>query len=131
MGAECIELFIDELGETITPYVMASSPSLLSVGLRCQEQGYSFIWVGGKSQCFITLGGYRLTLLPVEGRIRYLPQGTASTNLSGEGAEVDDTLEAVGLRRWHGKLALDLDVEVQESAAQPYALTKRGRQKWA
>ena len=61
--------------------------------------------------------GYGLTLLQVEQRTPYLPQGTASIVLSGEGAEVDDTLEAVGLRQWHGKLALDLDVEVQESAA--------------
>ena len=56
-GTECIELFIEELGETVEPYVLASSPSLLSVGRRCQELGYSFIWVGGKCQCFISRGG--------------------------------------------------------------------------
>ena len=99
------------------PYLLSSSPSLLSVGMRCQGEGWSFIWIGGKSPCFISPGGYRLTLLQVELGIPYLYQGTTSTTLSGEGAEVDDNLEAVGLRRWHGKLALDLDVEVQESAA--------------
>ena len=49
----CIKLFVGELGETIEPYIMASSPSVLSIGLRCQDLGYTFNWVGGKSPCFI------------------------------------------------------------------------------
>ena len=131
MGAECVELFVEELGETVDPYLLSSSPSLLSVGLRCQGEGWSFIWIGGKSPCFISPGGYRLTLLQVELNIPYLYQGAESTNLSGEGAEVDDDLEAAGLRKWHGKLAFDLDVEVHESAAPAVLIKRKGRPKWA
>ena len=38
---ECLELHLEELGEVIEPYVLASTPAVLSVGKRCQEYGYS------------------------------------------------------------------------------------------
>ena len=38
---EVIELYIDELGETVEPYVLASTPGVLSVGMRCNQFGYT------------------------------------------------------------------------------------------
>jgi len=93
-GTECVELFIEELGETVEPYLLASSPSLLSVGRRCEEFGYSFIWVAGKRPCFISPGGYLLTLLQVDRNIPYLHRGTPSTNLTD--GNVDAIDEALG-----------------------------------
>eukprot|EP00974_Lingulodinium_polyedra_P005901 559033-Lingulodinium_polyedra.AAC.1 len=34
-------------------YVMHDSPSALSVGQRCVNQGYSFVWVKNKLPCFV------------------------------------------------------------------------------
>ena len=116
-GTECLELQIEELGEIIEPYVMASTPAVLSVGRRCQEHGYSFTWVANKRPCFIAPGGYVLTMLQVDGNIPYLDRGTASTDLTDANVDqVDETLAEAGLCRWNGKLALDLDVDLPESA---------------
>ena len=59
-------------------------------------------------------------MLQVELDIPYLNKGTQATKQSeGDIGEIDRTLGLVGLRRWYGKLALDLDVEVpvDENAA--------------
>ena len=37
-------MYSEVLQETIRPYVMAETPAVLSIGRRCMEQGYSFIW---------------------------------------------------------------------------------------
>ncbi len=45
--------------------------------------------------------------------IPYLPQGTLPSPISdGDVDEIDASLKAVGLCRWYGKLALDVDVKV-------------------
>ena len=35
LGTECLELHIGELDEVIEPYILASTPAVLSVGKRC------------------------------------------------------------------------------------------------
>ena len=35
---------IDQLNEVVTPYVLPSTPAVLSVGQRCLEKGYDFVW---------------------------------------------------------------------------------------
>ena len=52
-------------------YVMRNSPNVLSVGLRCNHQGYSYIWLTGKTPCLILPS---LTILPLDviGDIPYL-----------------------------------------------------------
>ena len=117
-ATEKLQLHICELGKTREPYVLASTPAVLSIGMRCRKYGYTFIWIGDKRPCFIFPGRYALTLLQVELDIPYLNQGTQATNLSeGDVGAIDKTLESVGLCRWYGKLAFDLDVEVHENAA--------------
>ena len=37
-------MYSEVLQETIRPYVLAETPAVLSIGRRCVEQGYSFIW---------------------------------------------------------------------------------------
>eukprot|EP00974_Lingulodinium_polyedra_P087523 8483524-Lingulodinium_polyedra.AAC.1 len=34
-------------------YIMNESPSALSVGQRCMNHGYSFVWVKDKLPCFV------------------------------------------------------------------------------
>ncbi len=117
-GNQCLLLHIGELDDTIDPYILASTPAVLSVGKRCLELGYSFIWVAGKRPCFISPGGYLLTLLQVDRNIPYLHRGTPSTNRTEDDVDdVDAALAEAGLCRSNGKLTIDLDVEMQQSAA--------------
>ena len=67
-----------------------------------------------------------LTLLQVELRIPYLTQGTTSANITDVNPEVNESLEAVGLIRWHGKLALDLDVELPDDVATAASAKEEG-----
>ena len=37
-----VDLVIDEIKDTVSPFVMEESPSVLSIGKRCAESGYGF-----------------------------------------------------------------------------------------
>ena len=41
---------VPELNATVTPYLVQSSPPVLSVGLRCVEDGFDFVWRGSKNE---------------------------------------------------------------------------------
>ena len=41
---------VPELNATVSPYLLQSSPPVLSVGLRCVEDGFDFIWRGSKNE---------------------------------------------------------------------------------
>ena len=72
VATEKLVLHVGEIGETIEPYVLASTPAVLSIGMRCREFGYSFIWIEDNCPCFITPGGGALILLEVELDVPYL-----------------------------------------------------------
>ena len=55
-------LFIDELGCNVSPYVLPSTPAVVSMGKRCMHEGYSFVWMDGKSPYFITPDKRRMRL---------------------------------------------------------------------
>ena len=40
------KVFVPKLGKTIDPYLVRSSPPVISVGMRCIDDGYDFIWRG-------------------------------------------------------------------------------------
>ncbi|MFM7988091.1 MAG: hypothetical protein ACKPKO_53135, partial [Candidatus Fonsibacter sp.] len=68
-------IHIRELDENITPYLMSNAPLVLTVGYRCMEKGYSFIWPSGKNPYFIRPDGMIIHLF-VRGYIPYLNPGT-------------------------------------------------------
>ncbi len=72
-----ILLRLDELDEEIEPFVMASTPAVLSVGRRCLDFGYEFRWPAGKLPYFITPSGVKVTLI-VEDYVPYLKTSLAS-----------------------------------------------------
>ena len=43
-------VFVPKLGKTIDPYLVRSSPPVISVGMRCVDDGYDFIWRGSKGE---------------------------------------------------------------------------------
>ena len=43
-GDKTVPQQIGELGEVAEPYVLDSSPDVLSIGRRCVQQGYAIRW---------------------------------------------------------------------------------------
>ena len=70
-----VELFVKEFGETIEPYLLKSSPAVVSVGFRCMNLGYTFIWPPGSSPYFISPKG-DVIYLEVINDIPYLRPGS-------------------------------------------------------
>ena len=54
---------IGELGEVAEPYVLDSTPDVLSVGRRCVEDGYTFVWKPCSLNPTITTPNGRLVTL--------------------------------------------------------------------
>ncbi|MCP4192561.1 MAG: hypothetical protein GY768_18255, partial [Planctomycetaceae bacterium] len=47
-------VWLAELQEMAIPYVLdTETPAVLSMGMRCMEMGYSFIWLAGQNPYFI------------------------------------------------------------------------------
>ena len=67
-------VFIDELRGNVRPYVLPSTPSVVSMGRRCGHEGYSFVWSSGKCPYFVTPDGQMLRLR-VQGDIPYIVPG--------------------------------------------------------
>jgi hypothetical protein len=57
-----IALEVTLLGEKIKPYVVQSSPAVLSIGWRCLELGYSFYWQAGKMPMLVCPDGETIEL---------------------------------------------------------------------
>ena len=73
-ATEMIGLFIKEFGTQVSPYVLDSTPALLSVGFRCMELGYTFVWPPGQDPYFI-LPDENVVYLEVIDNIPYLRPG--------------------------------------------------------
>ena len=71
-------LFIDELGCNVSPYVLPSTPAVVSMGKRCMYEGYSFVWMDGKSPYFITPDKRRMRLRVIDD-IPYIIRSFLST----------------------------------------------------
>ena len=54
VARDAIDMFVKELGQNVEPYVLDTTPAVLSVGLRCMEMGFTFIWPPGKNPYFVT-----------------------------------------------------------------------------
>ena len=66
---------LTELGEVVKPYVLQETPSVVSIGKRTMNQGYSFIWSAGESPYFITPQN-RVLNMEVIGDIPYIRRGS-------------------------------------------------------
>ncbi len=84
---------LDELNEDIEPFVMASTPAVLSIGRRCMDFGYEFRWPAGKLPYFITPSGVKVTLI-VDDYIPYLRTGLARRTNSALAAMRDRIAKA-------------------------------------
>ena len=65
------KIHFDEFESTHTPYVLDESPSVLFVGKKCMEEGYSFVWPANGAPYMISPDNKKI-LLEVEGNILYV-----------------------------------------------------------
>ena len=64
---------------------MHSTPSVLSMGMRCMEQNFGFVWMPGKSPCVIT-PHRNIIVLDVENHVPNVKAGSLQLN-SGDDAK--------------------------------------------
>ena len=50
---EMADVKVDALHQPFSPYILEETPAVLSVGVRCMEQGYSFVWPADGRPYFI------------------------------------------------------------------------------
>ena len=48
------QYYVNELKETVQPFVLDETPTVLYIGRRCMKMGYSFHWICGKLPFMIT-----------------------------------------------------------------------------
>ena len=46
--SDSIKYYVNELKETVQPFVLDETPTVLSIGRRCMKMGSSFHWICGK-----------------------------------------------------------------------------------
>ena len=58
-------VYVPKFGKTIDPYLVKSSPPVISVGMRCVDDGYDFVWRGSKGETpyMIKPNGERIELV--------------------------------------------------------------------
>ena len=66
------KVYNDTLSCRFDPYLLESTPPVMSVGVRCVDQGYDFIWRSGKSPYFRKPDGEKIELL-VRDYVPYIP----------------------------------------------------------
>ena len=62
---------IPSLMEPCTPYILEQSPAVLSVGLKCMEQGYDFLWFANQKPLLVRPGG-KVIELRIDGHVPML-----------------------------------------------------------
>ena len=69
-----VDADVCNLDEVIEAHVLESTPSIISVGKRCMDMGYSFVWTAGCKPTLTCPSGRAVTL-DVINNVPYLPHG--------------------------------------------------------
>ena len=99
------------LNETIEPYVLKETPSVISVGDRTMNKGYSFVWKAGCNPCLITPDEKIITFEVIRD-IPYLRRGS---DLCQPRDATDEDFRFDALPS-HKEVAADEDVDAERSA---------------
>ena len=68
---EVADVHFSNLLEPATPYILEQTPSVLSVGVKCLDQGYSFVWPNGKRPFLVRPDGCAV-VLKIDGHVPVL-----------------------------------------------------------
>ena len=77
-ASETIPLPVPTLGGEAHPYLVKSTPAVLSLGKLCMEQGYAFHWAPHGTPVLVTPSG-ETVCLQVENNCPYLDDGSEAT----------------------------------------------------
>eukprot|EP00974_Lingulodinium_polyedra_P054864 5276899-Lingulodinium_polyedra.AAC.1 len=69
-----LKIDVEECASSVQPYILDNTPNVLSVGMRCVQHGYSFIWPAKENPYFI-LPDDRVVQFEVVKYIPYLQPG--------------------------------------------------------
>ena len=89
--------------EPINAYVLGDTPSVLSVGKRCMNQNYGFVWPPGREPFMIDPDWKRISLF-VNGDIPYVRVGS-SKSLAHDDVEATAVLEVLNSAHVKGEIA--------------------------
>ena len=80
---DCVDLQVSKLLLVIKAKILPDTPAVLSVGKRCMEEDYSFIWHKGKLPILIHPDG-KVTVLKLDNLVPYIEEwGNGGTALPG------------------------------------------------
>ena len=95
------KVYIPSPGKDVDPYLVESTPAVLSVGMRCVDDGYDFVWRGSKKQdpYFLKPNGERI-YLKVNDYVPYLTNegsriGVSATAFKGAIVKPMDSVPSV------------------------------------
>ena len=112
------EIDLGTFDMTSQAYVLDDTPSVMSFGKRCMEEGYSFVWPSGKMPFMITKDGSRIDLT-IHDNIPYIDLGTVECfphdcclssriqQLLEKGYDSKDELDDINVRRPSRRIHLD------------------------
>ncbi len=70
--SDAVSLSVTELAEPICAHLLGSTPNVVSMGHRCLELGYTFIWRARRTPFLICPSGKKIDLV-VKRNVPYLP----------------------------------------------------------
>ena len=73
-ASRVVDVKVKELNQAVTPFVLKSTPAVLSIGKRCAEQDFFFLWPAGGVPFFVRPDG-KVIGLDVIGHIPYVRSG--------------------------------------------------------
>ena len=92
-----VDAEVGDLDKVIEAHVLESTPSIISVGKRCMDMGYSFEWKAGCKPTLACPSG-RMVTLDVINNVPYLPPGNCQfVSPVGDEAEVIPAMPAPGV----------------------------------
>ena len=70
---------MQDIDEVVDAHVLQTAPSLISIGKRCVEQGYTFIWPAGDLPVLREPGGKEIVLDFLD-NVPYLPMSRCNSS---------------------------------------------------
>lgn len=80
-ASHVLDLFIQCISLKTSPYVLKSTPPILSMGVRCLNEGYTYVWVGGKTPVLITPDGACAILMTLNGVVPWLANDAPTVSM--------------------------------------------------
>ena len=88
------------------PYLMENSPSVLSMGQRCMNEGFCFLWIKGFDPCVFTPSGDLVPFTVVNG----VPYFESRRLRADRGDHLTDLSSRCGAAVRDGRIVISTDI---------------------